>query len=336
MISMARYIAIVLIAAAVLVGVCIYLYNRRLDKVTKGETRDTHSFIPEPGTTAGVTYRTVLLGLVIVLLLTVSAMSGKISAMQSTLNNLQQNERQLSWEIELLKDELEGSRSRISSASWSLQEPDFENNEAEIEYSVSLKDYSDDTAVSLNLNGRDIKLEQIAGGTNGIFSAKFTADLFADYREVTVSIQEEGKNTVEVVDFPENLFWDCLPMPSYECRFKSDVSLSGKLKYEGSFALITDRPEDIASVMLTYMTGGEELKTLDITKEAINRETIEIEQGLDLKHDLCFKTEITTKDGYKISEKNIMIYETIPDYDEDEYLRITDPQGNIVWESDKY
>ena len=63
------WIVILLAVAALTVLFSIVIYNRRLDRVTRGEERDTHSAIPEPRTTAGVIYRIVLMVLAVITLL---------------------------------------------------------------------------------------------------------------------------------------------------------------------------------------------------------------------------------------------------------------------------
>ena len=147
-------------------------------------------------------------------------------------------------------------------------------------------------------------------------------------------ITEDGKTTSEDADFPENLFWGYLPMPSLEATFESDYKL-GKLSYGGSFVIRPDHLEDIQSVSLTYMTSGRDLKTIDVTKAVMEQEKITVEKDLKLEKDLTFRLEIVTKEGLKIVEQSIMIYATEYDDSNAEYLRIYDPKGNLIWE-DKY
>ena len=105
--SLIIYIIIVLVLAAVIVALSVYAYNRRLDRIARGEERDTHSAVPEPRTTVSVLYRTILMGVVIVSLLTVSALSGKINALQSSLNELRSNQNSMNWDLESIRQQLE-------------------------------------------------------------------------------------------------------------------------------------------------------------------------------------------------------------------------------------
>ena len=58
-INVAMILPIIIISALVIIGVIIFAYNKRLDKVVKGEVHDIHSNIPEPKTAISTTYQAV-------------------------------------------------------------------------------------------------------------------------------------------------------------------------------------------------------------------------------------------------------------------------------------
>ena len=111
--SLIIYIIIVLVLAAVIVALSVYAYNRRLDRITRGEERDTHSAVPEPRTTVSVLYRPILMAVVIVSLLTVSALNGRISTLQSSLNELRSNQNSMNWDLESIRQQLEERDERV-------------------------------------------------------------------------------------------------------------------------------------------------------------------------------------------------------------------------------
>ncbi|MBQ6549874.1 MAG: hypothetical protein IJL78_00515 [Lachnospiraceae bacterium] len=330
MASLAIYLLIILGVAAMLILIGIYAYNRHLDKVVRGEERDTHSNIPEPGQTVGAVYKIVLMVLVIISFLTISTMSGKISAMENTLNNLQNRLSTMEYELSSMREQEEDALKRVEYSEWTVTNPNYENRTAEVSFTAALKEFSDDTTVSVSAGGKEIPLTDRSGGT---FSARFTADFFDSYDNARLMIHEGDRTYSEYVDFPMYVFWDYLPMPAYDCRFSSGVKL-GKLTYEGEYAVVTGHPEEIESATISYLTDGKTLKTMDITKEVQNGETITVEQGLALESDLTFELEIATKTGYKIVHRNVMIYEASPDFTEEDFLRIYDKNGNLLWEDD--
>lgn len=328
MTSLLLFIIIILILAAAIVLIGVLAYNRRLDRVMKGEARGTHSAIPEPKTTAGVIYRIVLIALVIVTLMSVSVANGTILSLQNAVSTLQSENSGLSERIDELREQLEQEARLTEEENWELSNPDYADLTAEVTYSVRLKSFTENAAVTLLLNGREVSLATDGAGN---YSGSFTAPFFEYFGQAAVRVDRDGTSVLEPVDFPEYIFWDLLPMPGFTCDFTSKT-VFGKLKYNGSFTVDLDHTEDVASVSLTYLAGGEELKTVDITQQVLQRERITPEKGLPTEKDLTFRVEIATKTGLKIVQQSVMIYDVLIEPDEMEYLKILDGDGNTLWE----
>ena len=331
MASVVVYLGILLAAGIVFAVIGIFAYNRRLDKIARGEERDTHSSIPEPGTTVNGVYRVVLMILVVASFLIINALNGKINALQSTLLRMESQQNGLQDELRELKEQIENQDKVVWGFTWEIGEADYTGQTAEVEVSARLKEYTDNTAVVFQVNGMQVPLT--ADG-DGNFRGTFTGHLFERYENPMVLVTEDGRTAAEETDFPEEIFWNFFPMPGLECNLQSDGAPGGKMKYSGWYKVITDRPEEIASAQITYMSEGRDLKTIDITEEAHNLTQIELEKGLDVKTDLTLRIEITTKEGYKIENVQAVIFEASPDYEEKDSLRILDAAGKIVWEDD--
>ncbi len=324
-------VIILLVVALIAVIISIVAYNRRLDRVTSGEIHDTHSSIPEPGTTTGVAYRIVLMAIVIISFFSISAINGKLNSLQTEINNMQSKQSSLSTELYQLRTQLEQAASNIQSSSWEYVEADYANRTITIRYSATLKEYSNDMTVSLVFKDREIPLELHSPGTWGSDIIVSFFDTF--YEQPMLYITENGKTVGEAVDFLTDPLWYALPMPSLSCEFSSGERF-GKLTYSGRYTVMIDYLEDIESVTVTYMTGGKDLKTLDITEETLNRTQIEVEGGMELDQDLTFRIEIKTKSGFTIVQQGVMIYNTTADYPLDDYERVYDSDGNLLWEND--
>lgn len=325
------YIIIMGALAAVIIFASVFAYYKRLDKVASGEARDTHSSIPEPGTTVSAVYRTVLMVLAVITLLTVSTVNGKIISMQNDIRNLHSALNQMSSEMNEIRQQLEDGEKIVSRVEWDVRDPDYAAGTAKVSFSTVLKEYSGDTAVTLNLGGQTVELAPTA--TAGEYRGQFTAGFFEEYTSPSICIREGGRTRVEECDFPEYIFWEFLPMPGLECRFSSGMKL-GKLTYEGEYTILTDHPEDIETVTVTYLTNGRELKTFDATRETLEREAITLEKGMDLDRDLCIRIEIVTGSGFRIVDQSAVIFEASPDYEDTDFLRIMDRDGNVLWEDD--
>ncbi|MBQ4045798.1 MAG: hypothetical protein II627_05065, partial [Lachnospiraceae bacterium] len=96
---------------------------------------------------------------------------------------------------------------------------------------------------------------------------------------------------------------------------------------------MADGYEEIESAALTYMTGGKDLKTVDITREIKDETEVPLEQGLKLEGDLTFRIDITTRSGYRIIQQTVMIYDEEIDISEIDYTEIQDAAGNTLWKT---
>ena len=319
-----------LIAAAVIILVCVIAYNRRMDKVANGEVRDRHSRIPDPETTVNGTYRIVLMAIATISMISIGALSGMVSSLQSSISSLKSDYHRLCREFSDLQEQPEADRRLIADYHYEVEDLDYSNRTAEISLTVRLKEFTNDTKVTLQQNEKDIPL--VKNGS-GIYSGRFTAGLFDSYSQASFLITQDGKTVAESAELPESYVWEVLPMPSLACSFSSDVSF-GKLKYEGSYLIETACPEEIESVSVTYMTGGRDLMTLDVTEETLNEQEIRLEKGLDLEDDLTFRIEILTKSGFRIVNRSVMIYDASLDVEDVDFLKVLDAGGNVVWESE--
>ncbi len=324
-------IILMLVLAAVFVVVFILAYNRRLDRVVSGRERDAHSSLPEPRETAGAVSRIVLLVLAVVIFFSVSSLNGTVSSLRSQVSSLRSSQNDLRREIRELQQLLEERDRLAASSHWEIVNCDMQARTATVGCAFTLKKYSENTAAELKLGDRTVPLT----GDGGVFRGEFTMGLFEKLEEPQLLVSDNGTTVTESTDLPEYVFRELLPMPSLECSFWSDMVL-GKLKYKGSFRIVTDHPEDCRTVTLTYLTGGRELKSLDVTAEVLSGSRIELEKGLKPEKDMAFRIDVGTKEGLRIVEQTVVMYDVSADLEGLEYLRILDENGNLVWEDEHY
>ena len=331
-VSIVVIIGAILLLAAVIVAVSLVLYNRHLDKVARGEEHDTHSPLPEPGATVGATYKAVLIVLLIIALIVIYTVKGKIDTMQNNIVRLQSDLNSISIQLNMIKDQIEDQGRLISTESYEITDCDFVNKTAEVRYSAVLKQYSDTAKVFLVLNGNSFELTRDAAGT---FSGTIRTALFDTYIDPVLQIVENGKTSVDSADFPGYLFWDYLPMPLYNSHFDS-TEKNGKTVYSGSFTPIMNNTDRIASVQLIYSSDNKVLKTEDITGKFLAQEQIDIDSSLKFENDLLLDIEITTKDGLRIVERRTIFYKTSGDLMDQDFQRIYDKDGSLLWDNVKY
>ncbi len=333
---------LMLVIAVLIIIVSIIIYNRRLDKIAKGEMHDTHNPIPEPKTTADVLYKIILIVIAAVSFISISALSGKIMSLTNSVNNLENTQNGLNYELSSLKNMFEEKSAIIDSSDWSYENIYYDAMTADIAYSVSLKTFSDDTEVKLCVNGNTYPLNKSAqtpGTYNGIIKAGF----FDELMNAKLIINTAGVSTIETTDLAESLVWDFFPFPSMSSHFGSTRLANGKVKYNGAYTLLFEdnsantnikRP-GVAKVTVSYITAGRVLKTLDITKEALSGEEIALEQGLEVDGYLLGRFEITTENGYRLTDNCLMVIDSGIDPQNIESAYIEDANGNKVWEREK-
>lgn len=323
------FIVLIMILLGTFISILsLYFYNKRLDKITKGEIRDVHSKIPEPSATAGISYKIVLMGISIIAVISLASLTGQISALNNTLNNLEHNQFSMQTELNQLLYQIEESNTLVSNADWMSTNLDLNKQTLDIVFDVSLKQFSDDTDVSLDTNGKLVPLKMT---TPGSYHATFTADLFEDLKNARLLIKQNGVTQAETLNcFPDFLFWSYLPIPQYDCNLTSDIK-QNKLKCSGWFKVMTNNTEDIEKATITYVSNGKDLKSIDGTKEIIDASQINIEEGLDLQKDLAVRVEIITKEGFMIQSQMVICYETAPTLADDDFTKIFDPKGNLIW-----
>ena len=151
---MKSLLIVVAAAAVIILGLCIYLYNRRLDKIAKGEARGTHTSVPEPKMTALIVYLTFIF---LIVWLTLINSQRITSQSENYLDDIMD----MKAEISDLRREIEENATHFRRISFVTRNADFKEKMVDIVYTIELKEYSDDTKVTVNIDGKDVALEKM-------------------------------------------------------------------------------------------------------------------------------------------------------------------------------
>ena len=319
-------LALILLLVFALAGIVLFVlvqaYNRHLDRVVRGEERGTHSSLPDPASAADGIYKAVLAGICAALAIMTGALGGQISSLNSEVSGLRSEIRSLRQDLE---EKAEEGTSLIQDVSFEVRDPNFKKMTARASYKVLLKQYSEDTSLTLRLDDREIPLESQG---HGAYGADFKLGLFDRFEEEVLAITEDGITRTEDPCCSFTPFWDLLPVPSLECS----LSFSPFSKYGGSFRISTEFPEDIKEASLTYMTEGRDLKNVDVTEKVRSQDYIDLEKGLKIGNDLTARICLVTESGLVITDQSVLIHRDGTDLDTLESLRIEDQEGNVLWE----
>ncbi len=321
---MKSLLIVVAAAAVIILGLCIYLYNRRLDKIAKGEARGTHTSVPEPKMTALIVYLTFIF---LIVWLTLINSQRITSQSENYLDDIMD----MKAEISDLRREIEENATHFRRISFVTRNADFKEKMVDIVYTIELKEYSDDTKVTVNIDGTDVALEKYAPG---LYNGSFRTDMFKVIDSATVKITDDGRTVTEDRnDLTGEMFWDVIPNISTYYQNASIHNSFGKLSFEGGYGVEIDDPENIDSVKVTYMTGDTEIKTLDITEDVLNGNRIVCDKITTEENEISFRYEVTTKEGLRIVDKRAVCFKDRPGNPENDYETVYDPDGNVLWES---
>ena len=318
---LALILLLILALAGILLFVLVRAYNRHLDKVVRGEERGTHSSLPDPASAADGIYKAVLAGICAALAIMTGALGGQISSLNSEVGGLRSEIRSLRQELE----EKEEESSLVQDVSFEVRDPNYKKMTARVSYKVLLKQYSEDTSLTLRLDDREIPLEPLGSGTYG---ADFKLGIFDRFGEEVLSITKEGITRTEDPRCSFTPFWDLLPLPSLEFAISHPLFS----KYGGSIRVCTEYPSEIKEAYLTYLTEGRDLQTVDITEEARSQEYIDLDKGLKIGNDLTARIRLVTENGLVITDQSVLIHRDGTDLDSLEYFRIEDQEGKVLWE----
>ena len=319
-------LALILLLIFALAGIVLFVlvraYNRHLDKVVRGEERGIHSSLPDPASAADGIYKAVLAGICAALAIMTGALGGQISSLYSEVSGLRSEIRSLRQELEEKEEEGE---SLVQNVSFEVRDPNYKKMTARASYRVLLKQYSEDTALTLRLDDREILLEPLEGGA---YEADFKLGIFDRFDEEVLTITEKGVSRTEDPWCAFTPFWDLVPVPSLV--YSPSHSLFSK--YGGSVLVETECPEEIKEASLTCMTEGRDLQTVDITEAVRSQEYIDLEKGLKIGNDLTARICLVTESGLVITDQSVLIHRDGTDLDALEFLRIEDQEGNLLWE----
>ena len=321
----------VLILAAVIIIISIILYNRRLDRIARGEQRDAHSNMPEPRTMASLIYKATMFTLVLLTFLNTSSMKSQLDSLQSAMHSRMND---LNRAISELESRLEEEERRVFDFQWEVKDADLENETATVQLSAFLKEYTSETSGIFSVGGRSVPLTV---REDGALIGEFSENIFADLGEVKIVIKEGERSTAENFDWMGTLYESVLPVPNLHTN---ELEIRNGRIIGGTYDLAVSPVfyDDIERVNAVYITGGKEVRTADITEKVLKDEYISIDTDIKNEDYLILRVDLYTKSGFTIKERLILDY-TVP-YDNDPWFmndlqrRVFDQNGTLLYPTD--
>lgn len=305
------YGPILLILAVGIIVISIILYNRRLDRIARGEQRDAHSNMPEPRTMASLIYKVTMFVLVLLMFLNTSSLKSQLDSLQSAMHSRMHD---LSTEINVLRSRLEEEERRVFDFQWEVKDTDLETGTATVQLSAFLKEYTSETSGFFSVGGRSVPLTL---REDGALIGEFSENIFADLGEVKIVIKEGERSTAENLDWMGTLYESVLPVPNLHTN---ELEIRNGRIIGGTYDLAVSPVfyDDIQVVNAVYITGGKEVRTADITEKVLKDEYVSIDTDIKTEDYLILRVDLYTKSGFTIKERLILDY-TVP-YDNEPWF----------------
>lgn len=252
--------------AIIIGGIYMLIYDRKINKALR-ENNGKHISMPD--------VRSVIIFILVVVLFygvystknktefIYDEMIGEFRSLEYDMNALRNNMSAISQELY----ELKNANKNVQSFSYDVASCDAENVKVTYNLEIILKQYSQSTKVSLNINDKVVELN---GDLSGKYTGQFTVSMFeAIYGPITVSIDNDGMVTNEEVDniFPNNGWKEYIPtlyaMPvfGYEYDYdKNTITLDNNLE----LGVINVGESHFTDLYLEIAVKGEEVKKVEV------------------------------------------------------------------------
>lgn len=252
---------IAMIAAGVLllagIGLAVYFftYKRHINKSLSNGGHGTGGGLRMPSLRT-VAVVICVLAVTVYSVLTVASLGDRIDELNGRLNNLY---NQLSLMSNHIDEVDKKANSIVTSATYELGECDMKTHRAEVKFIVVPKSTTGEATLSVNVGGETVALTNTGGGR---YEGTFSADIFADYGEVILSVDDGNGMRTEPLDIGiYRLFYAYMPTLGIE--------LEGKSPGPGAVLHITTSDAKmggrLVSAKLVKKTDGENAGEEDIT-----------------------------------------------------------------------
>lgn len=335
MLSLMSLIAVVVV---ILIGVLIVvIVNRknkeRLDRIVEGKENGRHSNLPEVGTTIkGVSTALIIIFLCIIMF----SIIGLYTQLDDNIQMLNQRIHELHFRIDDLEDVIREFDCPYMDAQMDIASYDESKHTATINYSLKLKESSEDTEVRIEYCGKDsfyVNLERTEGAT---YVGTLEVDVFdIDEYEASLNITTDGFSKVCSIEM-FNL--DMMPLQVYSLYWlnnsttysynekKNEITCKGLVEATKSTGMI----DNVDSVYLVFKMNDEEIERIQIDDKSKNEEyysfTVD-KKFADNNFEMIIETKLTN--GYKFQSKNAFNFGTDMGSFADTMLLIN-PEGVVI------
>ncbi len=309
------FLGIIIIGVLITV-IAVILYKRHLNKVISGEEHDLHTKVVEPK----MVLRTVLICILAIWLMTITF---KFDALCTDVKNLSYNMNEqydymtgLYSEMDNLYSKIDAQNNICEDYDFSFGKVDTDKKTVEMDLKVWLKEYSEETAVTVSFGGNSWALKN----QGGVFKGNIPVDLFTDYEtEPVLAVETNGMvKSQKLEQCPSGFFYD-LVFPSFTCIPATDgYSISydskGNMVVSGNMTVFEDGPKiegiTLNTVSIAYEVDGTIIKESPLNFINGAADEIDVSESFPVENNsefnICIKS--TNSAGYTVIQ-SIVCYD---------------------------
>ena len=311
-VSIGIVIAVILLIAAAVGGVVVWLYRKRMNRALTEEKSTAHTRLPAPADTLSGIYKLVILGLIVWICISM----GKLNSLQQDIENLQSltasNSNSINYELENFKNDLLKANSKVSSYTRTCSDLNTSDNTCMIKHTIRLKSFADNTEVIfVSADGQEVKMEKTGAGR---YEANIKTALFKEFTgDLGITIKENGVNYYEALE--DEKFYGTEPaywqeyIPYIDGEFGTDTTYTGDNLNIRNIILFSmyKREYNITSAKVVIEKNGSVVDTIDAMDSFIvpyGPIEISVQKDYELteKDNVSTKLIITTAEGYTLEQ----------------------------------
>jgi len=354
-----RVSIIVLAAVAVLaliIGIIsVKMYKKKVNRALSEETSRAHIGIPAPAESIDMIIKVVILIVLILIFVKLrhfGELDQKMDNLESNQTNLMMSVSSLNSSIADLKDAWQKGNSRVLSYSLSYGDLNASDNTCKLMHSLVLKNYSDDTSVSIKTSkGEVFKMTEKATGT---YEFEQTADIFTEGPEDIYAVITDGSESCTEVLRPDEYiypeYWNKY-IPVFLLNADDYMHDEGNIHIGWLHLMLTEKSDyRITSASLLASVNGKVVEKIDVTDSFKGDLRARWDVSLDMNKDyqvtekdtFMFSLKYETEDGYTVEQPLLeRIIQTdngggIMVIEHGNTISITDKTGRLVKQIGRY
>ena len=294
--SMSFIVFLIILFAVIVLAVIISIrvYQRHLDRVVEGKERDVHTHVVEPRTV--LTW--IVAGLFVIFMINTMIENAALrTQVENMEQELAQNQRSILYRLQDLEERLDNKDKLADEYDFSFGKINTQEKTVEVLWTVSLKEYTSDTIVSISYGASTCYLSK----KGSKFVGTMQAPLFEEYARPLLAVEtDDGIKTQELEStFSGVLGEQILSMTEdWNSSYHSEWTTEGNLHVFGVQGVAVKHwfPDaDLTGIKLTFRCNDVAVKSIPIPLNNGDEGSVEFDENFAVEGSASFDVWLETE-----------------------------------------